>query len=115
MHTEDRKLSFLGFRPTGDLADLTAYTSVRNKTVWFIKAPPLEPASPRQLRQRQHFRNAAIGWRALREETREDWRRAARRAHLDLCGYTLYLVWLLCPDLSSIRTIERLSGITLVR
>lgn len=114
MYGSDRRLCFVGFRPTGDLGDLTAYTSTQGKVVWFPKSPPLKPASPRQLFQRQRFRNVGLAWRALNAATRADWMNAARRAHLYLNGYLLFLVWQMLPDRAAIRTIERQSGITLL-
>lgn len=114
MHAEDRRLNFLGFRPTGDLADLTAYTSARGKVVWFKKAPPLKPPSPRQVHQRLIFGNAARGWKLLTEATRNAWINAAHRAHLHLSGYLLYMVWSLLRDRATIRTIERQSGVDLL-
>jgi len=115
MHANDRKLNFLGFRPTGDLADLTAYTSARNKTVWFLKAPPDKPPSDRQRHQRERFRQVGEAWRGLGPTVRQNWLDAARNAGLFLSGYTLFLVWLLCRDRPTIRTIERQTGITLVQ
>lgn len=114
MQAQDRKLNFLGFRPTGDLADLTSYTSKRNKVVWFKKAPPLKPPSLKQIHQRLLFGNAARGWKQLTQGTRDDWKTAAHRAHIHLSGYLLYMVWTLTPDRGPIRTIERISGITLL-
>jgi len=114
MQADERILNFLGLRPTGDFADLTAYTTSAGKTVWFLKSPPQKPPSVRQLHQRQMFRNAARAWRELGQETRNDWNEAARRAHLYLSGYLLFLVWIVTPDRPAIRTIERLSGITLL-
>lgn len=114
MHVDDRKLNFIGLRPTGDLANLTAYTSKRNRTVWFPKSPPLKPPSIRQLHQRLLFGNAARGWSQLTQATQDDWNEAARRAHLYLSGFLLYMVWSLTPDRPTINTIERQSGITLL-
>ncbi|GAG05765.1 unnamed protein product, partial [marine sediment metagenome] len=114
MHTQDRLLSFIGFRPTGDLAGLTAYTATNGRVVWFVKAPPLKPPSVRQVHQRLLFGNAGRGWTQLTQETRNDWIEAAHRTHIHLSGYLLYLVWNLVRDRGTIRTIERQSGITLV-
>jgi len=114
MYVKDRRLNFLGFRPTGDLADLTAYPTAQGQVVWFPKSPPLKPPSSRQIHQRLIFREAALGWNRLQQETRDDWNTAARRAHIYLTGYLLYMVWTLTPDRPAIRTIERLSGVTLL-
>lgn len=114
MQVNNPLLNFIGMRPTGDFADLTVYTNKRGRIVWFTKAPPDKPPSIRQLHQRQMFRNAARGWRDLRERKRDEWNTAARRAGLYLSGYLLYVVWILKPDRAAIRTIERQTGITLL-
>ena len=114
MFATDRRLTFLGIRPTGDLANLTAYTASNGRVVWFPKSPPLKPPSARQIHQRLLFGNAGRGWNLLKQETRDDWKEAAYRAHLHLSGYLLYLVWTLTQDRPAIRTVERLSGITLL-
>ncbi len=114
MLATDRRLNFLGFRPTGDLANLTAYTSARGRVVWFVKAPPLKPPSLRQIHHRLLFGNVGRGWRELQKETRDAWNEASRRTHIHLSGYLLYLVWNLVRDLGPIRTIERQSGISLI-
>lgn len=115
MQANNPLLNFIGLRPTGDFADLTVYTNKRGRIVWFDKSPPDKPPSTRQLHQRQMFRYAAQGWRHLRESNRNDWNTAARRAGLYLSGYLLYLVWIIKPDRPAIRTIERQTGITLLK
>lgn len=109
MLVTDRKLNFLGFRPTGDLADLTCYTSKRNRIVWFPKAPPQKPPSVLQIRNRNRFRLAAAAWQRKTQEQRNEWNAAARHCHLSLSGYTLWVFWQLRRDEDVIRTIERLS------
>ena len=103
-------LQFLGRNATGDLGHLTAYTSRRHGTVWFDKAPPLEPASPWQLRHRDRFRLAAQAWQALPEPTRAHWHLAARLAGLYIHGYNLWIFWNITHDEAKMRTIERQSG-----
>lgn len=107
-------LNLLGFNATGDLGPLTAYTSRRHGTVWFLKAPPLEPPSLSQIWQRNRFRDAAEAWRNLTNDQRNRWHDACRRARLYLNGYTLWIVWQLLRDRATISTIERQSGVTLL-
>lgn len=114
MHPKDRKLNFIGFRPTGDLADLTSYTTKLNQTTWFSKAPPMKPPSPLQSRQRARFKLAAEAWNAMTRSEKDAWLKAAKLAHLHLSGYSLWLWYCLRRDRTVIRTIERQSGQTLL-
>lgn len=107
-------LQFLGRNATGDLGHLTAYTSKRHGTVWFDKAPPLEPASPWQLRQRDRFRLAAQAWKSLAPAIRARWHRATRLAGLYIHGYNLWIFWNVTHDREKMRTIERQSGLRLL-
>jgi hypothetical protein len=107
-------LCLLGWRPTGDLADLTAYTSKRGKVVWFLKAPPTTPPTVWQLRQRNRFRLCAYAWKALRPEVRSEWNNAAQRGRLYCTGLNLWMFWNLTRDSTTIRTIQRQTGTTLI-
>ncbi len=107
-------LKLLGFGATGDLGPLTAYTSRRAGTVWFTKAPPLEPPSEWQRRQRDRFRLAATAWRALDEISRQRWHRACRLAGLYIHGYNLWIWWQLVRHRPTLATIERQSGVSLI-
>lgn len=107
-------LQLIGLNPTGDLGPYTAYTSRRHGTVWFIKAPPLTPPSPWQIKQRDRFRLAAQAWRNLDEVERNTWHRAARLARLLVNGYTLWVWWQLVRSRAGLSTIERQSGVTLI-
>lgn len=115
MKIPHRALRFIGLNPTGDLGPLTAYTSRRHGTVWFKKSPPLTPPSLKQLHQRDRFRLAAEAWRNLPHVTQEVWHTACHRAGLYLHGYLLWTFWMLVHDVQKLRTIERQSGLTLVR
>lgn len=114
MQTTDRRLRWVGFKPTGDLAGLTCYTSKKRQVVWFIKSPPKVAPSLLQIRHRRLFGAAALAWSSLSSDVRERWTLAARRSRLFLTGYTLFMVWTLTPDRGTIRTIERITGIQLV-
>jgi len=114
MKIEHDVLKLLGFNATGDLGPLTAYTSRRHGTVWFTKAPPLEPASDWQRKQRDRFRLAALAWSKLDEDTRDRWHRACRLAGLYVHGYNLWMYWQLVRNRATIATIERHSGVALI-
>jgi len=115
MHADDRRLlNLLGLKPTGDLGPLTAYTSVRSKPVWFVKANPLNPPSPLQTQLRNLWRLYAMQWRALTPEERSNWRQACRRARLKLTGPALFFWFQRRQDRATIQTIERQTGLQLL-
>lgn len=114
MHTTDRRLNFIGFRPHGDLAGLTCYTSKRNKVVWFVKAPPTCPPSVGQRLQRIRFVAAAKAWQSLPKGTRNAWNSACKIAGLHLHGYDLWIHWQLVRHVPTIRTIERQTNLQLL-
>jgi len=96
----------------GDLAGMTCYTSQRNKVVWFVKSPPLEPASPTQRAVRNLFVANGNVWRAMSAASRQTWHDAASRANLRIHGYNLFVWWMRFKDRATLGTIERISGIT---
>lgn len=107
-------LCILGFRPTGDLGPLTAYTSKRGKVVWFLKAPPTTPPSDWQLHCRNAFRLIAHVWNALTEDVRQQWSLAERRGFLNITGYNLFVYWNMTRDDAAIRTIQRQTKTNLI-
>jgi len=113
MHQNDPLLKYCGFRPTGDLGPLTAYTTRRNKTTWFLKSPPTKAPSVYQRRQRGRFITIAHLWQQMPPPDRALWLTAAKKANLYLTGYTLWLWFWFHRDRPTIRTIERRTSITL--
>lgn len=107
-------LTLIGLQPTGDLGPLTAYTSARAKPVWFAKTNPLSPPSIMQTRMRNFFRLSAFAWRSLSQPQRQAWSRAAITARLRITGYNLFVWYQRTADAAPIRTIERLSGESLI-
>jgi len=110
----DNTLTFIGFGPTGDLGPLTGYTSKRGKAVWYLKAPPKTPATGWQQRQRNQFKITALLWNGLTEAARQDWLTAARRAHLNITGYNLFVWYQYTQDHAVIHTIEQQAKISLI-
>lgn len=104
----------LGFYAAGDLGPWTFYTSKRKGLVWFLKSPPLKPPTILQLHQRNLFRLAGHTWRSLTEEQRHRWLLSARRAHLAITGYDLFVFWCLTRDDAAVLTVERLSHLDLI-
>lgn len=114
MRKEDRRLTFIGFKPTGDLGGLTCYSNRKRKVVWFIKTYSKKPPSIRQIHQRLKFTAGAKAWQTIGITEQQKWHAAAHAAYLDLTGYTLFLCHTLHPMPESIATIERLSGVQLI-
>jgi hypothetical protein len=107
-------LSILGFRPTGDLGPLTAYTSGRGRVVWFLKAPPTTPPSEWQLHYRNAFRLIGHAWSALQPAERLQWSLAEHRGKLTITGYDLFVYWNMTQDDAAIRAIQRQTNTTLI-
>jgi len=108
------RFTWIGLRPTGDLAGFTCYTDARGHAVWFVKSPPKVPFSRLQLRRLRAFEFVARAWNSQTQATRDTWNLAARRCHLYVCGYSLFVHWQLKRDQGTIRTIERNSGLQLL-
>lgn len=103
----------LGHSMQGDLNGFTCYTSKRNKVVWFVKSPPLEPASPTQREIRNIFVMNANVWRALSADQRATWNDAASLARLRIHGYDLFTWWMRTKNNGVLATIERNAGVTI--
>lgn len=100
-------LSLLGTVIHGDLGPYTFYTSKRRGKVFYLKAPPAKPPSRLQHLQRNKIRDAAASWRRLTPQSRALWNLAAKRAHLRIGGYQLWVAQRLTTDSTWLRTIER--------
>ena len=103
----------LGHSMQGDLGGMTCYTSQRNRVVWFVKSPPLEPASPTQREIRNIFVLNANVWRSMSIASRSTWNDAAVAAGLRIHGYDLFTWWMRKKDNQTLATIERQSGVSI--
>ena len=101
------KLSLLGFQAQGDLAGFTLYTDQRNQLVAFVKSPPLEPPSWRQIVMRNRFRHVAARWQTLNTTEKNKWETATKKTSLKLNGYALYTYLITTGDRRAIATVER--------
>lgn len=90
MHNLGPESTWLGLNVQGDIGPLTLYTSQRGKLVGFLRAPPLNPPTPKQETIRDIFRNAATAWRGLTTGQRVQWRTVADRCNLGITGYNLF-------------------------
>jgi hypothetical protein len=114
MALEKAFLGLLGFRVTGDLGPITIYTDQRGDVVFYPRKPAMEPASPSQILQRGEFTAAAMGWQGLSETTKVAWDLATHRLSLRLTGYNLWVYFRVKSDFTTIRTIERRTGLALL-
>lgn len=114
MLIDQKLLRVMGWGHTGDLGPITFYTTRERVVVIYDKAPPLKPATSRQIVRRNRWRNAAQNWQLLTPEQRARWHAAARRAKLRIHGYNLFVFWFTRQEPSYVRTIERQSGIQLL-
>lgn len=107
-------VNIMGLRVTGDLANLTMYTSKRRKIVVFDKAPPLMPPTARQLIMRNRWRAAAQAWTLMLQADRDRWNEVAAAASLSIPGYQLWIfAWTKANSSAVIKTVENQTGRTL--
>lgn len=107
-------LALLGFRVTGDLGPITLYTDQRGEIVFYPRKPAMEAPTTGQILQRQRFTAAAAGWQGLGRATQEKWDLATHRLSLRLTGYDLWVYFRVKSDFTTIRTIERQTGLALL-
>lgn len=99
----------------GDCGPLTLYTSSGTRVVWFPIADIHKLPSQRQIEQRNRLRRVAQDWTALADWQRDLWRDLARRAHVWLTGYNLYVTLALNKQARAfLATLQRQAGITAV-
>jgi hypothetical protein len=80
----------MGFRVMGDVGGLTCYTDRNFKKVFYQKAPPQLPASPRQRLLRDRFAAAVTAWKALTDDDKAALERAVKKTSLCLTGQNLF-------------------------
>lgn len=114
MKTIKQLYHWLGWSTQGDLGPFTFYTNKRKGLVWFPRSPPKCPPSQLQVRQRNAFRLAAEVWDQIPTEHRRKWDQAARRAHLSITGYDLFIYWCTTNDTPAVNTVEHQSQLTLL-
>lgn len=100
-------ITFFGFIAWGDVAQMTVYRDKQGKMIWFPKTYPDKPPSQAQLDNRQRFTDIAAAWRAISQETRDQWHLATRRGSLTMHGYDLFVHWQMLGDDEAIRAVER--------
>lgn len=102
---------FLGVLTNGDAGPYTFYTSRRKRLVIFLKTWPKDPATFHQKLNRDKWRNAAVRWRGLDQSTRDDWETAAKRAHLTISGFNLYIHYMTKRGTATVQAVQRLADV----
>lgn len=110
----DSYLHLLGLRIQGDLGPYTCYRSSQRGMIWYPRAPPMKPPSDAQVDQRDKWRDQIEDWTELTAAQRQNWMNLASRANLHMHGFNLYLWWRGSYDDTSIHTIERQTGVTVI-
>jgi len=99
----------LGTVLNGDLGPYTFYWSQRGHRVMFLKTWPKDPATYNQNLNRNRWRHAAARWKALDQQTRDDWITMGRNANLTISGYNLFIFYITDHGTKAVETIQRLT------
>lgn len=105
--------SLLGFGLSGDLGDLTFYTTRRGKCVAFPRTKPSKPPSPAQNTQRHRFRLAMAAWWDLTPAQRANYERVVHRLSICMTGINLWIHYCLCFDSGNFATLQSQAGLSL--
>lgn len=81
----------MGIWVSGDVGGLTIYTDRFGRKVPFPKSPPKEPASPRQVHQRERFRLAQAAWKSLSDDDKAQLELATNRGSVVMTGQNLFM------------------------
>lgn len=103
--------TYMGFRLSGDLGKYTMYTYCRRRPVFFLKSPPLTPATAAQIRQRNRFRIVGYYWRSLGPVRQALWQQLAFRARLNITGYNLFLYFAIKQDYVYLKLLIARTGV----
>ncbi len=106
--------SLLASRVNGDLGPYTFYTSTRKKLVIFPKTWPKDPATYHQNLYRLRWRHAAARWQSLSQTLRDKWETMAKKAHLTITGYNLFIYYILDKNIKTVETVQRQSGMNVI-
>lgn len=104
--------NLIGLQVSGDWNEITIYTDKNGKKVAFPKAPPEKPPSPKQVHQRQRFKDAQAVWTAYTDEQKHAYENLCRVANVPMTGQNLVIHTALTNDATAIETLQRQTGIT---
>jgi len=105
---------FLGVLTNGDLGPYTMYTSKRKRLVIFPKTWPKDPATYNQCLNRNRWRHAALRWRSLPQDLRDDWMLLGKKAYATVTGYNLFTYYMTGKNPKTIETLEHQTGINVI-
>lgn len=104
--------SLLGFWVSGDFAGETYYTDRFHRIVSFPIAPPCDPPSPMQVKQRGRFATAVANWHVADAADREGFEEISLRASLCMTGLNLWIHTSLKGNFEQLGTLQRQTGIS---
>jgi hypothetical protein len=105
-------VSAIGMVVSGDLAGMTIYTDRFCRKVWFPQAPPCEPPSPMQVKQRWRFKQAMANWVAQSDQVKADWEAITLKASLVMTGHNLWIHVSLRMAYQLLSTLSHQTGVT---
>lgn len=108
-------LQCLALYVSGDLGDLTLYTTKRGLIVAFPRTSPDKPPSAAQVLQRNRFRAAVLSWQASTPTDRSNYEAVTQRLKLPLTGQNLWLHFAFTHDDAARNTLQRQSGLNLTK
>lgn len=104
--------SLLGFLVSGDFAGQTYYTDRHFNVVHFPQAPPCQPPSPMQVKQRARFGMAVANWKGASAADREGFEEISLRASLCMTGLNLFMHTAMSGKYEELATLQRQTGIS---
>lgn len=105
-------VDLLGFMVSGDIGGFTIYTDRFYRKVIFPIAPPCEPPSPMQVKQRARFASAMASWRAADQADRDGFEEISLRASLCMTGLNLWIHTCLKGTFVQLATLQRQTGVS---
>jgi hypothetical protein len=99
---------------SGDLGDLTLYTSKTGKIVAYPRTKPCKPPTRLQQIQRNRFRLAQHNWELEPVNVKVRWEQATLLLSLDITGQNAYISQALSPDPDSLTFVLKRTGIVLI-
>lgn len=102
----------LGTNVSGDLGELTLWTSKRGRLTAARKNPPHLPSSPDQLYQQDRFRQAQAYWSGRPTAEKLAWEAITFVLSLPLTGQNLVISLALRGDKASLDTLIAQSGVS---
>lgn len=105
-------VSYLGIMVSGDLCGQTIYTDRFYRKVFFPQAPPCQPPSPMQVKQRARFAAAVAAWHGADEADRVGFEAISLRASLCMTGLNLFMHTALTGKFEQLGTLQRQTGIS---